>query len=246
MNHPVALITGAARRIGAEIARTLHHQGYRVLIHFNHSETEAQGLIAELNHQEHDSARYLQADLNNTSEVQMLAQEAIAQWGRLDILVNNASAFFPTPLEQSDEQQWDALINSNLKAPYFLSAALADELKRRNGSIINIIDIHAQRALPGYPIYSIAKAGLQMMTLSLAKELAPAVKVNGVSPGPILWPEQAAAIDEMEQQAIVDKTLLKRTGQPQDIASAVLFLTQQNFITGQILAVDGGKSLFSH
>ena len=246
MNHPVALITGAARRIGAEIARQLHHQGYRVLIHYNRSEAEAQALLAELNHLEYDSARYLQADLNNTAEVQALAQQAIAQWGRLDILVNNASAFFPTPLQQSDEQQWDALINSNLKAPYFLSAALADELKQRHGSIINIIDIHAQRALPGYPIYSIAKAGLQMMTLSLAKELAPDVRVNGVSPGPILWPEQAAAIDEDEQQAIVDKTLLKRTGQPQDIAAAVLFLAQQQFVTGQILAVDGGKSLYSH
>lgn len=246
MNHPVALITGAARRIGAEIARQLHHQGYRVLIHYHHSEAEAQALLAELNYQVHDSARYLQADLNDSAQVQTLAREAIAQWGRLDILVNNASAFFPTPLEQSDEQQWDSLINSNLKAPYFLSAALAGELQQRSGSIINIIDIHAQRALPGYPIYSIAKAGLQMMTLSLAKELAPRVRVNGVSPGPILWPEQAAAISETEQQGIVDKTLLGRTGQPGDIAAAVLFLAQQGFVTGQILAVDGGKSLYSH
>lgn len=246
MNQPVALITGAARRIGAEIARRLHHQGYRVLIHYNQSRTEAEALLAELNHLEHDSARYLQADLNNHAEVTALANAAIAQWGRVDILVNNASAFFPTPLNQSDEQQWDALINSNLKAPYFLSAALAGTLTQHSGSIINIIDIHAQRALPGYPIYSIAKAGLQMMTLSLAKELAPAIRVNGVSPGPILWPEQEAAINEDEQQAIVDKTLLQRTGSPSDIAAAVLFLTQQTFVTGQILAVDGGKSLYSH
>lgn len=246
MTQPVALITGAARRIGAAITRQLWQQGYRVIIHCHHSLTEAEQLAQELNSTKTDSACVVQADLNNTTQVSQLANKALKRWGQLDLLVNNASSFYPTPLEQSSDQQWDDLINSNLKAAYFLSAQLAASLTQQQGCIINLIDIHAQRALPGYPIYSIAKAGLQMMTLSLAKELAPAVRVNGVAPGPILWPEQAAAISPDEQAAIVDKTLLKRAGAPEDIAETVLFLAQQRFITGQIIAVDGGKSLYSH
>jgi len=246
VTQPVALITGAARRIGATIARQLWQQGYRVIIHCHHS-TEAAGLLAdELNGLKPDSARVLQADLNNSQQVSELADQTLACWGQIDLLINNASSFYPTPLEQSSDQQWDDLINSNLKAAYFLSAKLADALKQQQGNIINLVDIHAQRALPGYPIYSIAKAGLQMMTLSLAKELAPAIRVNGVAPGPILWPEQEAAVSPAEQDAILEKTLLQRAGTPEDIAETVLFLAGQHYITGQIIAVDGGKSLYSH
>ncbi|WP_299204872.1 pteridine reductase [uncultured Amphritea sp.] len=246
MTQPVALITGAARRIGATIARQLWQQGYRIIVHCHHSLDAANQLALELNELKPDSVRVLQADLNNSVEVSTLADQALCCWGQIDLLINNASSFYPTPLEQSTEQQWDDLVNSNLKAAYFLSAKLAASLRQQQGSIINLIDIHAQRAMPGYPIYSIAKAGLQMMTISLAKELAPEVRVNGVAPGPILWPEQDAAISPEEQRAIVDKTLLKRAGTPEDIAQAVVFLASQTFITGQIIAVDGGKSLYSH
>ncbi|MDO6563979.1 pteridine reductase [Amphritea sp. 1_MG-2023] len=246
MTKPVALITGAARRIGASITRRLWQQGYRVIIHCHHSVNAATQLAADLNQQSAHSAAVLQADLTDAQQVRQLAAQALTTWGQVDLLINNASSFYPTALEQSTDQQWDELINSNLKAPYFLCAQLADTLTQQQGCIINLIDIHAQRALPGYPIYSIAKAGLQMMTLSLAKELAPHVRVNGVAPGPILWPEQSAAISAAEQSAIVDKTLLKRAGTPDDIAATVLFLAQQSYITGQIIAVDGGKSLYSH
>ena len=243
---PVALITGAARRIGACIAHKLHQQGYRVVVHYHHSSTEARALVSQLNQLRPDSAIALQADLNNSHAVRQLAEAAQNQWHRLDLLVNNASTFYPTSLKDSTDQQWDDLINSNLKAAYFLSSYLADSLRQSEGAVINLVDIHAQRGLPGYPIYSIAKAGLQMMTLSLAKELAPQVRVNGVAPGPILWPENEASVSDSEKQAIIVKTLLKKHGHPDDIARAVLFLSQQSFITGQILAVDGGKSLYSH
>lgn len=246
MNSPVALITGAARRIGATIAHQLWLQGYRVIIHCNHSISDAEQRVEQLNRERANSAKMIQADLNSTTEVSQLAKQAQACWGQIDLLINNASSFYPTPLQESTEGQWDDLINSNLKAAYFLSAQLAETLRQQQGSIINLVDIHAQRALPGYPIYSIAKAGLQMMTISLAKELAPEVRVNGVAPGPILWPEQQAAVSPEEQTAILEKTLLKRAGTPEDIAETVLFLARQNFITGQIIAVDGGKSLYSH
>ena len=246
MNQPVALITGAARRIGATIVHQLWQHNYRVIIHCNHSISDAEQLAQRLNNDRADSAHVIQADLNHPSEVLRLAEQALTCWGQIDLLINNASSFYPTPLQESTEQQWDDLINSNLKAAYFLSAQLAETLKQQQGSIINLVDIHAQRALPGYPIYSIAKAGLQMMTVSLAKELAPEVRVNGIAPGPILWPEQAASISPEEQASILNKTLLKRTGAPEDIAETLLFLARQNFITGQIIAVDGGKSLYSH
>ncbi len=246
MTQPVTLITGAAQRIGACIATTLHRQGYRILLHYRRSGDSARALEDQLNRQRQDSCRPLQADLNDMAQVERLAASAVVQWGRLDLLVNNASSFYPTPLEQSSQQQWDDLINTNLRGAYFLSAALAGALRAQQGAIVNLVDIHAQRALPGYPIYSIAKAGLQMMTLALAKELAPEIRVNGVAPGPILWPEAAAAIGEEEKQAILEKTLLGRSGTPQDVADAVVFLAGAKFITGQILAVDGGKSLYSH
>ena len=242
--NKIALITGAAKRVGAIIATHLHRQGYSVLIHYNRSTTEAQTLADTLNSVRPNSAHAFQADLNNMNEVEQLAQNSLKHWGRIDLLVNNASSFYPTPLNESTQAQWDGLINSNLRAPYFLSAALSNTLSLHRGSIINMIDIHAQRGLPGHPIYSIAKAGLAMMTKSLAKELGPEVRVNGVSPGAILWPD--AGLSDAQQTAILDKTLLGRTGEAEDLAEAVYFLANADYITGQILAVDGGKSLYSH
>ncbi|KXJ52463.1 MAG: pteridine reductase [Neptuniibacter sp. Phe_28] len=242
--NKIALITGAAKRVGAIIATHLHRQGYSVLIHYNRSTTEAQTLADTLNSVRPNSAHAFQADLNNMNEVEQLAQNSLKHWGRIDLLVNNASSFYPTPLNESTQAQWDGLINSNLRAPYFLSAALSKTLSLHRGSIINMIDIHAQRGLPGHPIYSIAKAGLGMMTKSLAKELGPEVRVNGVSPGAILWPD--AGLSDAQQTAILDKTLLGRTGEAEDLAEAVYFLANADYITGQILAVDGGKSLYSH
>lgn len=242
--NKVALITGSAKRVGATIAKKLHAQGYSVLIHYNHSDTEALALTDSLNQLRHNSAHCLQADLNDMDDVVLLAKEAVQPFGRVDLLVNNASSFYPTPVTHSSQAQWDELINSNLRAPYFLCAELSETLKKNNGCIINMIDIHAQRGLPGHPIYSIAKAGLEMMTKSLAKELAPTVRVNGVSPGAILWPE--ADLTAEAKQAIVDKTLLGKIGQATDLAEAVNYLANANYVTGQILAIDGGKSLYSH
>ncbi|MDO6512999.1 pteridine reductase [Neptuniibacter sp. 2_MG-2023] len=240
----VALITGAAKRVGAIIAAHLHAQGYSILIHYNSSLSEAESLANKLNNIRPDSADIRQADLNIMHEVEQLADSSLNKWGRIDLLINNASAFYPTPLSTSTQEQWDNLVNSNLRAPYFLSAALSQTLRQNNGCIINMIDIHAQRGLPGHPIYSIAKAGLEMMTKSLAKELGPEVRVNGVSPGAILWPD--AGLSQAQQTAILDKTLLGKTGDAEDLAEAVYFLANADYITGQILAVDGGKSLYSH
>lgn len=243
-SNKVALITGAARRVGATIARQLHQRGYKLILHYRHSSNDAAALATELNDQREDSVRLLSADLTDMDAVAKLGEQAKACWGHIDLLVNNASSFYPTPVADSTQQQWDDLINSNLRAPYFLCAALSDSLKARKGCIINLIDIHAQRGLPDHPIYSIAKAGLQMMTMSLAKELAPDIRVNGVSPGAILWPE--ADISDAAKQAILDKTLLQRTGSASDLADAVVYLSTANYVTGQILAIDGGKSLYSH
>ncbi|WP_417533555.1 pteridine reductase [Marinobacterium stanieri] len=241
---PRALITGAARRIGACIARRLHQQGYDLILHYRQSSTDAEQLRDELNRQRADSCICLQADLNDMQAVEQLAQ-AVRQQGSLNLLVNNASTFYPTPLQQAAQSDWDQLINSNLRGPFFLSSALAPLLEASEGSIVNLVDVHAEKGLGGYPIYSIAKAGVKMMTLSLARELAPAVRVNGVSPGAILWPEADAEMDDAARQAILDKVPLQRTGRPEDIAEAVAFLASAGYITGQILAVDGGRSIFS-
>ncbi|WP_420554902.1 pteridine reductase [Neptuniibacter marinus] len=242
--NKVALITGAAKRVGSTIAAHLHAQGYSVIIHYNASLNEAEALANKLNNIRPGSADILQADLNIMHEVEQLANSSLNKWGRINLLINNASAFYPTPLNTSTQEQWDNLVNSNLRAPYFLSAALSQTLRQNNGCIINMIDIHAQRGLPGHPIYSIAKAGLEMMTKSLAKELGPEVRVNGVSPGAILWPD--VGLSQAQQTAILDKTLLGKTGDAEDLAEAVYFLANADYITGQILAVDGGKSLYSH
>ena len=240
MADPVALITGSARRIGAEIVRTLHANGMRVIIHYRNSAQEARALADSLNSSRPDSAAILQADLDQPDQVRQLAQDALGYFGRMDLLVNNASSFYPTPVDQADDADWDRLVHSNLRAPFILSQKLADALRQQQGCIINIVDVYAEKPLQTHTLYCMAKAGLAMMTRSLARELGPDIRVNGVSPGPILWPEAG----QMNQQAIQDATALKRCGSPQDIAQTVLCLgTQAPFVTGQILAVDGGRSL---
>lgn len=241
---PLALITGSARRIGAATVQALHATGYSVVIHYRHSAEAAIRLADQLNATRPGSACTLQADLTDMSQIDPLVDK-IRGLGTLSLLVNNASSFYPTPLGSVSQQQWDDLINSNLRAAFFLTQALADDLRHSGGSVVNIIDVHAQRGLPGYPVYGIAKAGLEMMTRTLAKELAPEVRINGVSPGPILWPEDEAALTEDQQQAVLSKTLLGRSGSADDIAQAVLFLAAAPFITGQVLCVDGGRSLCS-
>lgn len=238
----VALITGAARRIGTAVARTLHAQGMNVALHYRASGDEARRLRDELEAVRAGSAVIVQAELRETARLTELVQEAAQAWGRLDALINNASAFFPTPVGAVDEAQWDELIGSNLKAPFFLAQAAAPLLGAQRGCIVNITDIHGERPLRGYSVYSISKAGLVMMTRALARELGPDVRVNGVAPGAILWPEHGT--DENAQADILARTALKRQGEPEDIARAVLFLLRDApYVTGQIIAVDGGRSL---
>jgi pteridine reductase len=241
----VALITGAARRIGATIARTFHTAGFNVIIHYRHSQLEAQALADELNLLRANSVKIIAADLAQLAQIQNLAEQAVNCWSKVSVLINNASSFYRTPLENSTEADWETLMASNLKAPFFLSQSLAKHLELEQGSIVNITDIHADRPLRGYPIYSIAKAGLAMLTKSLAKELGPKVRVNAVAPGAVLWPEQANALDQAMQEKIIHQTILKRHGRPEDIASAALFLAQADYITGQVLVVDGGRTLSS-
>ncbi|WP_439133942.1 pteridine reductase [Pseudomaricurvus sp.] len=239
----VALITGGARRIGAEIIRQLHQQGYRVLIHYRHSRDEAQALADLLNQVRSDSAALIQADLSQDESIESLATAAIAVFGRIDVLINNASSFYPTPIGHATLDQWDELMSSNAKAPFFLSQALAPELSKRTGCIINIADIHARKPLKEHTLYCMAKAANVMLTESLARELAPTVRVNSVAPGAILWPEDAAELDSEGKQSILGRIPLARTGAPENIAQAVLCLLQNDYITGQVLPVDGGRSL---
>lgn len=239
--HPVALITGAARRIGAVIAETLHGHGFNVAIHCRASKDEAKALAELLQDRRRDSAFVIATDLLETEKLPELARAAAERWGRLDLLVNNASTFYPTHVGDTSEAEWNDLIGSNLKAPFFLSQACLPYLREQHGSIVNIIDIHAQRPLAKHAVYTAAKAGLHMLTRSLAGDLGPEVRVNGVAPGAILWPENN--ITDEEKRAIRDSTPLKRAGSPADIANAVLFLAENTFVTGQILAVDGGRSL---
>lgn len=240
MTDPVALITGAARRLGAETARTLHQRGMRVLIHYRNSSSEAEALVAELNAIRAESAHALPADLDSPEQVRILANMAIQHWRRLDLLVNNASSFYPTPLGNSSDEDWTRLINSNLRAPYILTEALAPTLAKYQGSIVNIIDVYAEKPLAQHTLYCMAKAGLAMLTRSSARELGPQVRVNGVAPGPILWPEQG----QDNQSSIIAATALKRSGTPADVAAMVAFLAlEAPYVTGQIVAVDGGRSL---
>ncbi len=238
----VALITGAAQRIGARIARLLHAQGMDLAIHFRNSATAAQALKDELEKVRPDSVLLIQADLHDIDRYPALIAEVTSWRPRLDLLVNNASSFYPTPLQQADESQWDELLGSNLKAPFFLARHAAQALKASGGCIINMLDIHAQRPLKNHPIYSIAKAGNAMMVKSLARELGPEVRVNGIAPGAILWPE--IPLSGNAKQEILERTALKRPGDPDDIARALLFLFRDApYVTGQILAVDGGRTV---
>lgn len=237
-----ALITGAARRVGAIIARRLHAAGAGVAIHYRGSAAEAQALADELNTLRPDSAFGIQADLLDHDDVSALPAAMVERSGRLDLLVNNASSFYPTPLGEITVAQWDDLIGTNLRAPLFLSQAALPYLQASNGSIINLVDIHATRPLRDHPVYGAAKAGLAMLTRSLARDLAPAVRVNGVAPGAILWPEDGLA--ESTRASIVRQIPMKRIGSPEDIAGCVLYLARDaQYITGQVIAVDGGRSI---
>ena len=237
-----ALITGAARRIGAAITETLHAAGANVAIHCRGSMPAAAALSASLNRLRTDSARVFQANLLLSDEPASLIASVVAWAGRLDVLVNNASSFYPTPVGSITEDQWDDLVGSNLKAPLFLAQAARPHLKAQHGVIINIVDIHAQRPLRNHAVYGAAKAGLAMLTRSLAKDLAPEIRVNGISPGAILWPE-----DDMSRETkdlILRQIPLARTGSPQDIADGVLYLARDaHYVTGQVLAIDGGRSV---
>ncbi len=240
-NTKVVLITGAAHRIGATTAKLLHQNGMNIVLHYRGSREQAQALQKELNDKRENSVILIQADLHITNGLSALIEESVKAWGRLDVLINNASSFYPTKMGKATEEQWDDLIGSNLKAPFFLSQAATPHLKKTNGCIINIIDIHAERPLKTFPIYSMAKAGLAMMTKSLACELGPEIRVNAVAPGAILWPEN---LDEVAKQRIVSRTFLKRQGEPNDISKTILYLIKDaDYVTGQIIAVDGGRSL---
>lgn len=240
----VALVTGSARRIGAVTVRLLHDAGATVVIHYRSSRTEAEQLCAELNRDRVDSCFMVQGDLFDVAAIPGLIDSVVSQAGRLDILINNASTFYPTPIGTITEADWDNLLGSNLKAPLFLSQAAAPQLIENHGCIVNLVDVHGFRPLKGYPVYSVAKAGLLMLTQALARELGPQVRVNGVAPGAILWPEGEANQNVTEQQALLNKTALKREGTPDDIARTILFLVRDaHYITGQIIPVDGGRML---
>jgi pteridine reductase len=242
MNGKVALITGGAKRIGAETARTLHAAGMKIIIHYRSSRQEADELSYELNLLRENSAHVIQGDLDDDSIFGRLIEDAAETWGRLDVLVNNASSFFPTPVGSITLEQYHNLMNSNLKAPLFLSQAAALFLKETQGCIINMVDIHAFRPMKKHPVYCAAKAGLAMLTQSLARELGPEIRVNGIGPGAILWPDND--MDENTKNFIIERTALKRHGEPKDIAKAILFLVRDaSYITGHIVPVDGGRSL---
>ena len=238
----VAVVTGSAKRIGAQVIRKLHAEGMNVILHYRASRSAAEEIVRELNLLRPASAVALPFNLSDIKALDKFVQQSMDCWGRLDLLVNNASTFYPTPIENISLEQWQDLVTVNLQAPLFLSKSCAPHLQATQGGIVNIVDIHAERPLKGYTLYCIAKAGLAMLTRSLARELAPEVRVNGISPGAIMWPE----IEQYEpmHQEIIERTALKREGRPSDIADAVWFLSQRaDYITGQIIAVDGGRTL---
>lgn len=242
IRNKVALITGASRRIGATVAKQLHQQGMRLCLHYRSSKTEAEALASELNALRTDSVCLVQMDMLQTQKLPELINKTLDCYGQLDLLVNNASSFYPTPADEFTLDDWDTLVGSNLKAPLFLSKAAIPALRKSQGCIINMLDIHAERPMPGHVVYSIAKTGLWAMTRSLAKELGPEIRVNGVAPGAILWPENDA--DDEARQAILERTALKRVGSPEDIAKAILFLFRDApYVTGHMLPVDGGRLL---
>ncbi len=239
----VALITGGARRVGAEIARVLHGAGADIVVHYQNSALEAEALVRSLEQKRAGSAASVRANLLETARLGELVSFVQQRFSRLDVLVNNASTFYPTPVGEITEKHWDDLLGSNLKAPLFLSQAAAPALRLSTGLILNIVDIHGMRPLRRYPVYGVAKAGLIMLTRSLARELGPQVRVNAIAPGPVMWPHDGVA-DAALQQKIVGRTLLKRTGSALDIArTALFFAADAPYITGQIMPVDGGRSV---
>lgn len=244
LESKVVLITGGAKRVGAAVCRELHAHGAQLMMHYNQSHAEARALQAELNLQRPNSVAIIQADLLNTAVAPSLINETIQHFGRLDVLINNASSYYATEIGQINEENWLDLMGSNLKAPAFLAQAAAAELRKQMGTIVNITDMHIERPKKGYIIYSVAKAGLVTLTKSLALELSPEVRVNAVAPGPVQWPENNPQFDEVYRQRVISQTLLKRIGNPTDIAKAVKFLIYDApYITGHVLAVDGGRSL---
>ena len=239
-----ALVTGGAKRVGAAICRRLHAQGANLMLHHRASVAEARALQHELNAHRTGSVALIQADLLKSASLPDLVKTTVSQFGSLDILINNASSFFATAIGDINEQAWEDLIGTNLKAPLFLSQAAAGELRKRHGCIVNIVDIHAEFPMKNYVVYSVAKGGLLALTRSLARELGPEVRVNGVAPGTILWPEDNNWSDEISRQRVINQTALKRIGDPDDIAKAVEFLvTAAPYVTGQVIAVDGGRSI---
>ena len=241
LDGKLALVTGSARRIGATIVRTLHADGARVAIHYRGSAAEATALAAELNGARSDSAATVQAALVDTAALPALAERVLDWAGGIDILVNNASSFYPTPIGEITEDAWDDLVGSNLKGPLFLSQACLPALRKARGVIINLVDIHGQRPLRNHHVYSPAKAGLAMLTRALAKDLGPEIRVNGVSPGAILWPSDGMTADV--KKSILEQIPLDRAGSPADIAGCVLYLVRDaTYVSGQIIAVDGGRS----
>jgi pteridine reductase len=240
--RPVVLITGAARRVGAVIAHTLHAAGYDVALHYRHSAAEATALADTLERQRAGSTLLLQGELADTPALPALVESLLAHYGRLDALVNNASAFYPTPVGEATPTQWNELFASNAQAPFFLSQAAVPALREAQGGIVNLLDIYAERPLANHPLYCMAKAALAAMTRSLALDLAPLVRVNGVAPGAVMWPSDGKPYDD--QQAMLARTPMQRAGTPEDVASAVLWLLRDApFVTGQVLRVDGGRTL---
>lgn len=240
---PVALITGAAKRIGAAMATRLHSEGFRVIIHYGHSKDDAHTLARKLNDIRPDSATCLQANLCDSEDVEALSENAVNVWGQLDVLVNNASSFYPTPIGSISEEDWLSLVGSNVKGPLFLSQALAPALRKTKGCIVNMVDMHIDRPLPKHSVYLLAKSGLASLTQSLAIDLAPDIRVNGIGPGAILWPEREMEDDEKEK--LLSSIPLGELGKPEDIAKTLSFLISATYVTGQIIFVDGGRSLYT-
>ncbi len=240
----VALITGGARRVGAEIARTLHAHGMQLVIHYRSSKDDAHALQIELEKHRPKSVLLVKGDLLQVAQLPGIVEAAVAAFGRVDALINNASTFYPTPVAAATEEQWEDLIGTNLKAPFFLAQAAAPHLKKAQGCIVNIADIHGERPIKHYPIYSAAKAGLVMLTKSLARELAPEVRVNAIAPGTIMWPEGEAEVSTAQKQEMLARVPLRRSGSPDDIARTALFLIRDaGYINGQVIAVCGGRTV---
>lgn len=240
----VALITGAARRVGAAIARRLHQEGMRVALHYHTSKDAATSLCQELNEIRPHSAMLLQADLTATTQLEKLIEQVLTEWGKLHVLINNASRFYRTPLDKATEIEWNDLLDSNLKAPFFLAQAASPYLAMQQGCIINIADIHGERPMRDYGVYCISKAGLIMLTKVLAKELSPDIRVNAIAPGTVMAPEGENNLTPELKQKILDRIALHKMGEAEDVAKAVMFLIRDaNYITGQVLTVDGGRSL---